>query len=238
MAIGKDIVELQALIDYKFTDISLLEIALTHTSYANEQRGLGNVYSSNERLEFLGDAVLQIVISEFLYESNKNFPEGALTKIRQRLVCEKSLAKIGRQISIGKFINLGKDGENSDCRNSQKVIADMTEALFGAVYLDSKNKSGLDYKRVIISLFNDEMKNLEGMQRCDYKTMLKQLVEKDGASILEYRVVSETGPEHEKEFSVVACVNNNIVGNGKAGSKKEAEMNAAMEALRLFGVEA
>lgn len=237
MAIGKDIIELESLIDYKFSDISLLEIALTHTSYVNEQRSIGNLYSSNERLEFLGDAVLQIVISEYLYESDKNFPEGALTKIRQRLVCEKSLAKIGKQISIGKFINLGKDGENANCRNSQKVIADMTEALFGAIYLDSERNNRLDYKRVIIALFKDEMKNLEGMQRCDYKTMLKQLVEKDGSSILEYKVVSESGPEHEKEFSVIACVNNNVVGNGKAGSKKEAEMKAAKEALKLFGVE-
>ena len=235
MSIGKDIIELQNLIGYSFADISLLEMALTHSSYVNEQKTFGNAYTSNERIEFLGDAVLQIVISEHLYSNENKFPEGALTKIRQRLVCEKTLSKIGKQLNIGDYINLGKDGENAACRTNNKVTADVMEAVFGAIYLDSLNR-GLDvYKSVILNLFKGEMLNLDTMQRCDYKTMLKQLVEKDGASLLEYRVLSEEGPEHDKSFLIGAFVNNNVVGKGRASNKKDAEMQAAKEALVLFG---
>ncbi len=236
MGIGQDIIQLQSLIGYSFADITLLEMALTHSSYVNEQKSLGNVYSSNERLEFLGDAVLQIVISEYLYHDDNKFPEGALTKIRQRLVCEKTLSKIGKDLGIGKYINLGKDGENADCRNNNKVTADVMEAIFAAVYIDSIRVGSDAYKTVILSLLKREMTSLDRMQKCDYKTMLKQLVEKDGETDLEYRVLSEEGPEHGKLFTVGAYVNNNIVGKGCASNKKEAEMDAAREALRLFGV--
>ena len=235
--IGRDIIELQNLIEYKFSDISLLETALTHTSYVNEQKSHGNTYSSNERLEFLGDAVLQIVISEYLFENNKALPEGALTKIRQRLVCEKTLSKIGQKLSLGEYINLGKDGEKAECRKNLKLLADVVEAIFGAVYMDCLTTQSAEYKRVIISLFDIEILNFASMQKCDYKTMLKQLVEKDGSADLEYRIISECGPEHDKTFTVAAYVNNNIVGKGTANSKKEAEMAAAREALTLFGVQ-
>lgn len=235
MGIGRDIIELQNLIGYSFADISLLEMALTHSSYVNEQKSIGNIYTSNERLEFLGDAVLQIVISEYLYKDENKFPEGALTKIRQRLVCEKTLSKIGKELKIGEFINLGKDGENAGCRNNNKVTADVMEAIFGAVYIDSLNQGSDRYKNVILSVLKREMTNLDKMQRCDYKTMLKQLVEKDGTSELLYRVLSENGPEHGKTFTVAAYVNNNVVGTGSAGNKKDAEMTAAREALKLFG---
>jgi ribonuclease-3 len=235
VSIGCDIVELQNLIGYSFSDISLLEMALTHSSYANEQRAIGNAYSSYERLEFLGDAVLEMLVSEYLYFDENKFPEGALTKIRQRLVCEKTLSKIGKALKLGKFVNLGKDGEKADCRNSGKIIADVLEAIFGAIYLDALKSGRNDYKDVILSLISREITSLDRMQKCDYKTMLKQLVEKDGASVLEYRVLAENGPEHDKSFTIGAFVNNNVVGRGTASTKKDAEMNASHEALRLFG---
>ena len=134
-------------------------------------------------------------------------------------------------------MNLGKDAENAGCRSNSKVLADVLEAVFGAVYIDCSKTGSNVYKRVILSLLQSEMVNLESMQKCDYKTMLKQLIEKDGAAFLEYKTVSEEGPEHEKVFSIVALVNNNVVGKGIATNKKDAEMMAAKEALALFGVQ-
>ncbi len=236
MSIGKEFSLLEIVIGYKFKDGKLLETALTHSSYANEQKNLGMNFSSNERLEFLGDAVLQIVISEYLYENFKNRSEGALTKMRQFLVCEKTLHKIGAEIKIGDYIHLGKGEESTDCRMRPKVIADTVEALLGAVYLDSAASSSEEYRKVILDLFDGQIKNASEMQRGDYKTILQQLIEKDGSAVLEYAVTHESGPEHDKVFTVVAKVNNNIVGSGKAKNKKEAEMQAAKTALALFGV--
>ena len=236
MAIGKDIIELQKKIKYSFSDISILEKALTHSSYSYEMKSKGLELSSNERLEFLGDAVLQLVISEHLYEAHRDLAEGALTKMRQYLVCEKTLSKIARQIDLGDYINLGRGEENSDCRSRPKVLADALEAVIAAVYIDSKEKAEKTTEKMIFSLFENEISESRNMQKGDYKTMLQQLVEKDGAAELEYRIISECGPEHSKLFSVEALVNNNIVGKGSAQTKKEAEMAAAREALVLFGV--
>lgn len=235
MAIGKDITELSARVGYLFKDISYLELALTHSSYTNEQRSRGISLPSNERLEFLGDAVLQLVVSEYLYSNFKKHREGALTKMRQSLVCEKTLAKIGAELKIGEYLNLGHGEELTDCRKRPKVLADAIEALIGAVYLDCGADSDA-FRRVIFDLYSEEFSSLNLGQHTDYKTRLQQLVEQDGASLLEYRVIETSGPEHNKTFSVAAFINNNLVGQGKAGSKKDAEMLAAKAALELFGV--
>lgn len=235
MAIGKEFTELEEKIKYKFFDINLLEVALTHSSYSNEKKSQGNNYESNERLEFLGDAVLEIVISEYLYKNYKNRSEGVLTKMRQYLVCEKTLSKIAAEIKLGQYINLGRGEEMTDCRRRPKVLADALEAVVAAVYLDSYSVNE-DYRRVVLELFSDEIENASSMQKGDYKTLLQQLVEKDGSSILEYEVLEMTGPEHDKTFKVVAKINNNIVGTGVSKSKKDAEMKAAKIALELFGV--
>lgn len=235
MAIGKELSLLEKKIGYSFYDIKNLQTAMTHSSYANEQKSKGLNYPSNERFEFLGDAVLEIVISEYLFENYKDRGEGVLTKMRQTLVCEKTLAKIAKEVGIGEYINLGRGEELTDCRLRPKVLADALEALFAALYLDSKY-SGLDYRKVILDLISGEIENALVMQRGDFKTLLQQLVEKDGASLLEYEVISEDGPEHDKVFTVSAKVNNNIVGIGKSKSKKDAEMQAAKLALELFGV--
>lgn len=236
MSIGRELSTLESRLGYTFSDSELLQTALTHSSYANERRGRGNAFPSNERLEFLGDAVLEIVISQYLYDNYRSSTEGALTKMRQYLVCERTLAKIAAEIELGEYIHLGKGEENTDCRKRPKVLADAVEAVFAAVYLDSRAGGSDEYVSVILRLMAEEIELSAAMQKGDYKTLLQELVDKEGTSILEYEVVEESGPEHDKTFRVVAKVNNNIVGKGIAKSKKNAEMSAARDALSLFGV--
>ena len=236
MAIGKNIFELEEKLGYKFADISYLENALTHSSYTNEQRTRGISVKSNERLEFLGDAILGAVVSEYLYMNFKKYREGALTKMRQRVVCEMTLAKIAGTLSLGDYINLGHGEENNGCRARPKVLADAMEAVIAAMYLDARLSSA-DYKSAVIALFEEEILSIARLQNTDYKTLLQQLVEQDGTSVLEYRIVDVTGPEHNKAFTVAAIVNNNEVGRGTAKKKQTAEMHAAKMALSLFGVQ-
>ena len=235
MAIGESFERLTESIGYRFNDSGLLQNALTHSSYSNEYKTKGLNLPSNERLEFLGDAVLEIVISEYLYDNFNACSEGKLTRMRQNLVCEKTLAQIATKISLGKYIHLG-NGEENECRTRAKVLADTLEAVVAAVYLDSKAKGNEEYKRVVIDLFCDELSKAAGYDATDYKTALQQFIEKDGSASLEYEVVSENGPEHKKEFTVAAKVNNNVVGTGTALSKKKAEQKAAFAALKLFGL--
>ena len=235
MSIGKEIVDLQNAIGYEFSDIAYLENALTHSSYSNEQKSRGIFLESNERLEFLGDAILQGVISKYLYKNYKKYTEGTLTKMRQYIVCEKTLSKIAAEIDLGDYLNLGKGEETNGCRQRPKVLADALEAVFAAIYLDSANDPSI-HETVLLTLFSDILSGLDYSFEGDYKTMLQQLVEKDGASELIYEVVSEEGPEHNKRFTVVALINNNEVGRGKAKNKKDAEMQAAKVALKLFGI--
>ena len=235
MALGKEALGLEEKIGYSFGDVSYLEAALTHSSYTNEMRKRGIKAISNERLEFLGDAVLEIVVSEYLYSSFEKHREGALTKIRQRLVCEKALARAAEKISLGEYLNVGSGEEGANVRQRPKVLADALEALFGAVYLDSLQQQSDSYKGVILSLLADEI-DLAIAQKTDYKTMLQQFVEQEGSSSLKYRLVSEEGPEHAKVFTAEALINNNVVGTGTAQTKKDAQMQAAKCALMLFGV--
>ena len=235
MALGKDTLGLQDKLSYNFSDVSLLDAAVTHSSYTNEMRQKGMKALSNERLEFLGDAILQLVISEHLYKSFSNHREGALTKMRQQLVCEKTLAKIANKICLGEYLNLGNGEELSDLRKGAKVLADALEALIAAIYLDCLAKESEEYKQIVLSLFADEIKS-SIKKKTDFKTRLQQLVEQDGTALLEYRIISEDGPEHNKSFTVAAFVNNNEVGRGSGRTKKLAEMQAAKMALKLFGV--
>jgi ribonuclease-3 len=235
MAIGKNFESLEKKIGYKFSDSSYLENALTHSSYSNEYKLKGLSIQSNERLEFLGDAVLEIAISEYLFENFKKYGEGKLTRIRQQLVCEKTLAKIAAKLEIGEYIHLGK-GEENDCRKRPKVLADTLEAIIGAIYLDCKNSSNENYLEIITELFINELNDSSYFVSADCKTLLQQFIEKDGSASLIYEVAEESGPEHNKTFTVICKVNNNIVGKGIALNKKDAEMQAAMRALELFGL--
>ena len=235
MAIGKELSELMKVINYNFKDPSVLQNALTHSSYSNEYKAKGLSLPSNERLEFLGDAVLEIFVSEYLYDSYTSQNEGKLTVMRQQLVCEKTLARIAEKINLGEYIHLGKGEEDNDCRKRPKVLANTLEALIGAVYVDCKTNESKEYKNVLRELFEDEL-SASYATAADYKTLLQQFIEKEGSSILEYEVVSEEGPDHDKSYTVIAKVNNNKVGEGIAGKKRDAEMKAAKMALSLFGI--
>jgi ribonuclease-3 len=236
MAIGKEIIDLQSKLGYEFADITYLECALTHSSYTNEQRTRGINAVSNERLEFLGDAVLELVISERLYDGFRKYREGALTRMRQQLVCEKTLAEIAESLELGIYLNVGNGEEGTNCRHRPKVLADAMEAVIAAMYLDSTSRGDRAYRDVVLRLFEEKIESFATSQKTDYKTQLQQLAEQDGTALLEYRVLEESGPQHNRTFTVAAYVNNNEVGRGTASTKKSAEMQAARIALRLFGV--
>lgn len=236
MGIGKDITTLMQDIGYQFKDINFLETALTHSSYTNEMKQKGFRADSNEALEFLGDAVLEIVISEYLFDRYAKYGEGALSKMRQTIVCEATLSKIASRINLGEYLNIGSAEENLSLRTRKKIIADALEALIAAVYLDDRtNAHGNLYSAVIICLFEKEIQVIMKDGNRDYKTLLQQFVEKNGDAVLRYDI-EENGPEHEKTFIATAYINNNKVGDGKGSTKRAAEMQAAKIALRLFGI--
>jgi len=235
MAIGKAFDDLLSALGYAFVNEELLQTALTHSSYANEYKSKGLNYPSNERFEFLGDAVLEIVISDILFSRYTDYSEGRLTKLRQNLVCERTLHRIASSLSLGEYIHLGK-GEENECRTRPKVLADTLEAVIGAIYLDLGKVISDSLRQVILNLYEDELSSVGSIHETDYKTMLQQFVEKDGQSLLEYEIQDESGPEHNKTFTVVCKINGNTVGNGTASSKKDAQMLAAKMALSLFGL--
>lgn len=236
MGIGRSIVEIQDKIEYNFKDITLLQTALTHTSYTNEMKVKGYRAESNELLEFLGDAVLQIIISEELYDGYRKMGEGMLTKMRQRLVCEETLARLAEKLELGLYMNIGAGEEAIGLRQKPKALADALEALVGAVYIDDReNGHGTAFRRVIIGLYGEEIQVRIREGDKDYKSMLQKFVEKNPDTILKYQI-TERGPEHSKEFDAIAYVNNNKVGEGCGKTKRSAEMEAARNALALFGI--
>ena len=236
MGIGKDFAQLMRDIKYDFIDVKFIETALTHTSYTNEMKQKGFRAESNETLEFLGDAVLEIVVSEYLFDKYARYGEGALSKLRQTIVCENTLAKIASKISLGDYLHIGTAEENLALRSRKKVLADALEALIAAVYLDDRtNANGNLYRAVVICLFEKEIEHIIKSGNSDYKTLLQQFVEKNGDALLRYDI-EESGPEHEKTFIATAYINNNKVGDGKGNTKRAAEMQAAKVALRLFGI--
>ena len=236
MGIGCEFSELADRLGYTFIDINYLQTALTHSSYTNEMRSRGFRAESNESLEFLGDAVLQIVISEILFDKFRKHGEGTLTKYRQNLVCERTLSEIATSVSLGKYLNIGTGEETMDLRNRPKVLADALEAVIAAIYLDDReNGHGTKYYGVIFNLFDEKINEVIRGGHKDYKTMLQQFVEKNGDSILKY-TYTESGPEHDKIFTATAYINNNKVGEGCGCTKRAAETEAARAALTLFGI--
>lgn len=232
----KEISLLEEKIQYKFKNSELIKTALTHSSYSNELRAKKISINCNERLEFLGDSVLSIIVSEYLFIKNKYLPEGELTKLRAELVCEKALSKYASEIGLGNYMFLGHGEEKNNGRNRRSIIADAFEALLAAIYLDCGN----DKDRVaefLLPFIKAEIGEIsvEGRSTTDYKTSLQQFVQQTEGDFLEYIVVGESGPDHMKVFEVEAKLNSNVIGRGKGGSKREAEQNAAKQALELFG---
>ncbi len=231
-----DIEVLEKRIGYSFENRDILKEALTHSSYANELKAKKQIVECNERLEFLGDSVLSVVVSEYLFENYSELPEGELTQMRAMLVQSASLASYSRSIGLGEYLYLGHGEEKNNGRERQSTLENAFEALVAAIYLDAK-QNGLDRARdfvlPIIKRFLEE--NSDKSKRIDAKTELQQLIQQAEGDFLEYIVIGESGPDHKKEFEVVARLNSNVIGRGKGRSKREAEQNAAREALRLFG---
>lgn len=227
--------ELEAIIGYTFDDATLLQTALTHSSFVNENKSKDLLLTSNERLEYLGDAVLEFVISCELFDAFPDCDEGYLTQFRQQLVKEETLARVARGISLSDFLLVGK-GLIGD-RDRPSILCDALEALFAAVYLDSRDRQPDAAREVILRLMRLEIETGRLLRGGDYKTRMLQLVQGDGEDVLSYETVREDGPPHDRIFEVVARLNNsNIVGHGIGKTKREAEQNAAKEALILFGI--
>ncbi len=224
-----DIQLLEKNIGYKFNNLNYLRTALTHSSYANESK---SKIDSNERLEFLGDSVLSIVVSDYIFSNCPDFPEGDLTKLRASLVCEKSLCKFSKSLNVGHFLKLSHGEANSNGANRPSILADAFEAIIAAIYLDG----GLEKARnFILKFIIPDIKNPNFNAFKDYKTQLQEIIQQNHNEIIRYTLVDQIGPDHDKRFVVEVCLNNNIIGRGKGKSKKEAEQEAAKEALKLMG---
>lgn len=225
--------ELEKKLNYTFRDPGLLSEALSHSSYANEHRSAG--LRSNERLEFLGDSVLGFVTAEFLFLQHPDLPEGDLTRIRAALVCEQSLYEVARKLDLGRYLKLGRGEEAGGGRERTSILADATEAVFAAVYLDG----GIGAASALIHrcLLDAEKEEVVEERRRDYKTALQELVQRQADQVLTYRMIGEEGPDHDKTFLAEVLLNGAQVGTGAGHSKKEAEQSAAKAALRKLETE-
>ena len=220
--------QLQNNLGYHFKNPALLARALTHSSYANERHvDTGD----NERLEFLGDSVWGVITAVYLFANHRDFPEGELTKLRAYAVCEKSLFSYAEEIGLGNYLKLGKGEERTGGRTRPSVLSDAFEAVIAAIYLDG----GMDEAKKFVLRFVVPYVEAKPTFK-DYKTMLQEVVQKNQGETLEYVLVSETGPDHDKCFTVEVHLNSNVIGRGVGGSKKKAEQNAAKEALELMGI--
>lgn len=224
--------ELEKKLNYTFRDPGLLHEALSHSSYANEHRSAGR--RSNERLEFLGDSVLGFVTAEFLFVQHPDLPEGDLTRIRAALVCEQSLYEVARKLDLGAYLKLGRGEEAGGGRQRTSILADATEAVFAAVYLDGGIAAASDLIHRV--LLDAEKEEAVEERRRDYKTALQELIQRQADQVLSYRMIGEEGPDHDKTFRAQVLLNDQPVGTGSGHSKKEAEQSAAKDALsRLEG---
>lgn len=217
--------ELQGKIGYQFQDETLLKQALTHSSFANEQKI--NKLNNYERLEFLGDAVLELVSSEFLYNENEDMPEGQLTRLRASMVCEPALAYCARDINLNSYILLGKGEEATGGRKRDSITSDVMEAVIGAIFLDGGIEKAKKFiYRFVLSDLEDKILFL------DSKTLLQEEIQKKNTAQLRYELVGEEGPDHDKQFSVEAYLDEHLIGSGVGRTKKAAEQQAAYEALK------
>ena len=221
-----DLKEFQARIGYEFNNINLLRQALTHSSYANEKHM--KKLSDNERLEFLGDAVLEVVSSEFLYQNYTDVPEGELTKLRASIVCEPTLALCTKEMDLGRYIYLGKGEDQTGGRKRKSILSDALEAVIGAIYLDGGFANAKEFVLKYI------MTDIEHKQLFyDSKTILQELVQGERRQ-LSYRLIGESGPDHDKSFSVEVCVDDEVISTGAGHTKKAAEQEAAYKALLIL----
>ncbi|MBQ7331034.1 MAG: ribonuclease III [Oscillospiraceae bacterium] len=217
--------KLEQAIGYTFQDISLLQNALAHSSYANER--WHNSLKSNERLEFLGDSVLGMLVADYLYRSFPDRPEGELTRMRADMVCEKTLAVVARRLDLGEHLLLGKGEEQGGGRTRESILADAVESVIAACYLDG----GMDAAKAFVEKFILVNVPLRKLNNADYKTALQELVQQKKNQTITYRLAGESGPDHDKQFVVELTLNGELFGTGEGSSKKRAEQDAARQAL-------
>ena len=217
--------ELEKAIGYQFRNITLLQNALSHSSYANER--WHDSLKSNERLEFLGDSVLGMVVAEHLYRTFPDRPEGELTRMRADMVCERTLAKVANGLELGKHLLLGKGEEQGGGRGRESILADAVESVIAACYLDG----GMDAAVQFIQKFILVNVPVTRLHNADYKTALQELVQQKKNQLLSYNLVGESGPDHDKQFRVELTLNGEVVGVGSGSSKKRAEQAADHDAM-------
>jgi len=220
--------KLQKELNYEFNNLELLEEAVTHSSYSNEFQENINC---NERLEFLGDAVIELIISTYLFKKFNKYPEGRLTRLRSKIVCEEALYDIATNYNIGKYLKLGKGEEATGGRERKSILADSVEGIIAAIYLDSNYENA---EKLVLKLFDDYIKRAEdGKLNYDYKTKLQEVVQSiNNTNRISYVVTNEIGPDHNKTFFVKVLITGKEAGKGKGKSKKNAEQKAAREALK------
>ena len=221
--------DLENAIGYQFRNISLLQNALTHSSYANER--WHNSLMSNERLEFLGDSILGMVVADHLYRNHPDLPEGVLTRTRAALVCEHTLATVANKIGLGNHLMLGHGEERLGGRSRESILADATESVIAACFLDGGLEAAAQFvkKYILVEVPVTKLHNV------DYKTALQELVQQKKNQVLSYALVGQSGPDHDKQFDVEVSLNGCVVGNGSGRSKKRAEQMAAKAAMeKLF----
>lgn len=221
---------LEKRLGYKFKNLDLLKTALSHSSYANEMK---NGYNSNERLEFLGDSVLSIVVSDYIYKNFSDMPEGDLTRLRASLVCEKALCSFSRELNLGEYLLLGRGEDKSGGRERDSILADAFEAVLAAIYIDGgfENARNLALDFVLRELKNS--KHDDSFK--DYKTLLQEIIQRNPEESVSYYLTGESGPDHAKNFDVEVRLNSNVIGKGSGKNKKQAEQMAAKQALELMG---
>lgn len=223
--------ELENNIGYTFKNKTLLKNALTHSSYANEKKGEA---VCNERLEFLGDSVLSIIVSDYIYKNFPNLPEGQLTRLRASLVCEKTLCAFSKELGIGDYLLLGK-GEKANHGNERaSILADAFEAILAAIYLDGGFEPA---KKHVLRFVKEELSHMEHEAFKDYKTELQEIIQRNPEEQLSYVLIGESGPDHDKTFTVEVHLNSNVIGTGSGRNKKNAEQAAARKALELMGIQ-
>ena len=231
-----DIEALEKSIGYTFKNKALLQEALTHSSYSNELKAKRQTCRCNERLEFMGDAVLSAVVSEYLFGVFPDMPEGELSTMRAALVQSQALASYSRSFEVGDFLYLGNGEEKNNGRSRQSTLENAFEAIVAAIYFDAGVEGFDRVKAFVLPIIKAQLSDINfALNHTDAKTELQQLVQQAEGDFLEYKVVSESGPDHNKTFSVVAMLNSNVIGKGDGHSKREAEQAAAREALKLFG---
>ena len=224
----KELKEFESIIKYKFNNIETLEKSLTHSSYSNEDKSYNKV--NNERLEFLGDAVLSISVSRYIFDKFPDYPEGDLTKLRSQVVCEDTLSMVASELNIGKYMLLGKGEEASGGRDRKSILADAVEAIIAAIYIDGGYRKAESF--VLDNLTKYIHHAVKGKIVTDFKSYLQEYYQSKGHTCkIRYVVTKEEGPDHEKVFHVDVVINRAVAGSGSGKSKKLAEQEAAKNAL-------